>query len=85
MKPLVRLLLAVSLAAPLTCQSEVDPYFALSTNKTFGTFEQPSVNLTGINVQSVEMRVYRINNPLQFFTQLEDTHTFGGVHPRRPG
>ena len=85
MKPLVRLLLAVSLAAPLTCQSEVDPYFALSTNKTFGTFEQPSVNLTGINVQSVEMRVYRINNPLQFFTQLEDTHTFGGVHPRNPG
>ena len=79
----LRLLIALSLAAPLTCQSEYNPYFALSTARTFSSSDEPSVNLTGINVQSVQMRVYRINNPLQFYSQLEDTHSFGTTNPRR--
>jgi uncharacterized protein YfaS (alpha-2-macroglobulin family) len=85
MKFLLRLAAALALAAPITCQSEVTPYFALSTNRTFGSADEPTVNLTGINVQSVLLRVYRINNPVQFYTQLEDTHSFGLNNPRLNG
>ena len=32
----------------------------------------------------LEFRVYRVNDPVQFFTQLEDPHQFGGHMPAPP-
>src|SRR5579883_2933196 len=81
----LRLVLLLSLAAAGLCQSEIEPYFALFTTRTFGTDSKPSVQLSAWNVDSLEFRVYRIHDPLAFFEQLPDPHQFGGLAPRRPG
>ena len=33
---------------------------------------------------SLEFRVYRVNDPLKFFAQMQDLHSFGGQAPRLP-
>ena len=82
---LLRLALAFAAAAPLTCQNEAQPYFSLSSNQTFGSHDRPSIMLSGTQVDSVQIRVYRVKDPLQFFTQIEDPHSFGGRYPRPTG
>jgi hypothetical protein len=84
MRALVRFACAVAIAAPLTCQSD-NPYFSLSSNRTFGTNEEASVNLTGVDVSAVQIRVYHVKDPVRFYSDLEDAHTFGGTNPRPRG
>jgi len=81
---LLRVLLLLMLAAPGLSQSEDEPYFSLSTNRTFGAGGKASVSLNAWNVKSLEFRVYRVNDPVQFFQQLESAHEFGGRAPRPP-
>jgi alpha-2-macroglobulin len=80
----LRVLMLLMLAAPGLSQSEDDPYFSLSSNRTFGAGGKPSVSLTAWNVAALEFRVYRINDPVQFLQQLESAHEFGGRAPRPP-
>ena len=80
----VRLLLLAAAAVIGLCQSEDEPYFSLSSSQTFGTDGKPSVSLGAFNVDSLAFRVYRIHDPVKFFTQLEDPHQFGGNVPRPP-
>lgn len=78
--------LALVLASsPGIGQTEEEPYFALASAKTFGPGDEVSVQLNAWNVQSLDFRVYRINDPIRFFEQLEDPHMFGGQaqHPPR--
>jgi uncharacterized protein YfaS (alpha-2-macroglobulin family) len=65
-------------------QGEVDPYFSLSSSQTYGTNGQPKVWVNAANVDSLEFRVYRIHDPVQFFEQLENAHQFGGAVARPP-
>ena len=81
---LLRILLLLTLAAPGLSQSEDEPYFSLSSNRTFGAGGKPAVSLNAWNVKSLEFRVYRVNDPVQFFQQLESAHEFGGRVPRPP-
>jgi uncharacterized protein YfaS (alpha-2-macroglobulin family) len=81
---LVRLLLMLLLAAPGLSQSEDEPYFSLSSMRTFGADGKPSVSLNAWNVAELEFRVYRVDDPVQFFQQLESAHEFGGRAPRPP-
>ena len=81
---LTHLLLLVALAAPGLGQGENQPYFSLSSNRTYGSNSKPTVSLTAWNVESLEFRVYRVNDPVEFFHQLEDPHQFGGRTPRPP-
>lgn len=81
---LLRLLLLMLLAAPGLSQSEDEPYFALSTQRTFAVNGKTSVSLNAWNVDALEFRVYRINDPVQFFQQLESAHEFGGRVPKPP-
>src|ERR1035438_7014801 len=74
----LRLLLLVAAAAIGLSQSEDEPYFALSSSQTFGANGQPKVSLNAWHVDSLAFRVYRINDPVKFFAQLEDPHQFGG-------
>jgi hypothetical protein len=83
MKPL-RALLLLMLAAPGLSQSEDEPYFSLSSMRTFGAGAKASVALTAWNVNTLEFRVYRVDDPVQFFQQLESAHEFGGRAPRPP-
>src|SRR5579883_722499 len=81
---MLRLALVLSAAATGLSQGESEPYFALSSARTFGPHGKPSVSMTAWNVDSLQFRVYRVHDPVQFFQQLEDAHQFGGSAPR-PG
>jgi len=79
-----KLVLLLAAAALGLGQSESEPYFALSTNRTFGTNGKPSVDFSAWNVDALEFRVYRVEDPLKFFQQLDDAHQFGGRAPEPP-
>jgi hypothetical protein len=70
--------------APLLCQEEERPYFALNSERTFGPGEKPSITVTTTNVRDLAFRVYRIRDPFKFFAELEDPHMFGGQAQRPP-
>lgn len=53
------------------------PFFSLSTTRTFGTNENPRIWLDHRLLESLDFRVYRINDPERFFTQLTDPHQLG--------
>ena len=53
------------------------PFFSLSTTRTFGTNENPRVWLDHRLLESLDFRVYRINDPERFFAQLTDPHQMG--------
>jgi hypothetical protein len=78
----IRCAFALVLAAPLVCQDEARPYFTISSGRTFGSTETPAIMLSGWQVDAVQIRVYRVNDPVKFFTDLEDPHGFGGTRPR---
>ncbi len=65
-------------------QSEDQPYFAISSSGTFAPNSKPVIALNAWNVDSLEFRVYRVNDPVQFFEQLESAHEFGGRAPKPP-
>jgi hypothetical protein len=77
-----RILLLAVLAAPGIGQIEDQPYFSLTSSRTFGSNGKPAVALSAWKIGSLEFRVYRVNDPVQFFRQLEDPHQFGGRVPR---
>src|SRR4029078_9865969 len=52
-------------------------FFSLSTTRTFGTSENPRLWLDHRNIDSLDFRVYRVNDPQRFFTQLSDPHQLG--------
>src|SRR6516165_749905 len=58
------------------------PYFSLSGDRTFKTSQQPVVHLYASKVSSLEFRVYRVKDAVEFFTGLEDYHRFGEQAPR---
>ena len=66
------------------CQSEEQPYFALSSSQTYGSNSVPKVSLNAWNVDSLAFRVYRVEDPMKFFEQLDDAHQFGGRVARPP-
>jgi uncharacterized protein YfaS (alpha-2-macroglobulin family) len=72
------------LSAPLLCQEEERPYFALNSSRTYAPGERATVTLTTVNVPDIAFRVYRINDPVKFFQSLEDPHMFGGQAQRPP-
>ena len=57
-------------------------FFSLSSNKTFLPGEKVSIRLDGNGVDALEFRVYKVNDPAQFFEKLEDPHSFGHVSPK---
>jgi alpha-2-macroglobulin len=81
MKPL-RILFLLALAAPGLSQPEGEPYFSLNSFRTWGSNSKPSVSLNAWGIDALEFRVYRVNDPVRFFEQLESPHNFGGRVPR---
>jgi uncharacterized protein YfaS (alpha-2-macroglobulin family) len=56
---------------------DTTPFFALSTTRTFGSSEKPGLWLDHRGVNSLDFRVYRVNDPRKFFAQLSDPHQLG--------
>lgn len=71
-------LIVLALITPGLGQNEEEPYFSLTSARTFGSNGRPTISMGAYNVTSLEFRVYRINDPVKFFEQLEDSHQFGG-------
>lgn len=79
----MRLSLLFLLAVSMLGQAENEAFFSLSSSKTFPSDGAPTVSLNAWNVDSLEFRVYRINDPVRFFQNLDQPHEFGG-HVARP-
>ncbi|HEU4711177.1 MAG TPA: MG2 domain-containing protein [Pyrinomonadaceae bacterium] len=63
--------------APVTTTAETKPFFSLTSNRTFATGENPKLWVDYRNVDKLDFRVYRVNDPQRFFTQLTNPHQMG--------
>ena len=63
--------------AEVSVADSAKPYFSLASNRTFGTKENPRLWLDYRAVNSLDFRVYRVNDPAKFFAQLSDPHQMG--------
>src|SRR5260370_19201811 len=79
-----QLFMLLALAAPGLSQYENEPYFSVSTTRPFPSNGKPTVELSAVNVDSLEFRVYRVEDPVKFFEQIENPHQFGGRAPAPP-
>jgi len=84
MKTFLRMALLFALAAALSGQRDDAAYFSLASSGTFASGGAPTVSLSAWNVDALEFRVYRIQDPEKFFGQLDDPHEFGGMASRPP-
>lgn len=82
MKVIVAALAALLVSLPTGGQPDDSrPYFSLSSNKTYAPGEKPTIQLWAQNVDQLDFRVYRVNDPVAFFSSLEDQHRYGGQAP----
>ena len=78
-------LILLSLTVLLSGQTdEQQPYFSLTSAKTYSSSEKPFIQLAATDVADLDFRVYKINDPVKFFRQMPDPHQFGGEAPRPP-
>ena len=59
-----------------------EPYFSLSSDRTYMPGEKPTVHMYATGVEALEFRVYRVNDPVTFFEKLDDVHSFGHASPK---
>jgi uncharacterized protein YfaS (alpha-2-macroglobulin family) len=64
---------------PVTDEAPVDvkPFFSLSTNRTYATSENARLWLDHRGIENLDFRVYRVNDPQKFFSQLSNPHQMG--------
>ena len=92
MKRALRILVAVAICClalfmpvcAVAQEGAVEPYFSLSSQQTYMPGEKPEVAVYSHNVKQLEFRVYRVNDPVKFFSQLQELHSFGGRAPALP-
>ncbi|MDT7604218.1 MAG: alpha-2-macroglobulin, partial [Acidobacteriota bacterium] len=53
------------------------PFFSLMTNRSYGTNERARLWLNYRDIDAIDFRVYRVNDPSKFFHGLENPHQFG--------
>ena len=58
--------------------------FNLSTNRSFAPTEKPTLHLYAQNVDELEFRIYRVQNPGKFLAGLPDLHSFDNGTPWGP-
>jgi len=56
---------------------EYKPYFSLSTNRTYSTADRARVWVNYVGLDHLDLRVYRVNDPVKFFRQLANPHKMG--------
>ena len=81
---LVLCCLAMFLPARVGAQDDAEPYFSLSSQQTYMPGDKPEVAVYSHHVKQFEFRVYRVNDPVKFFSQLQELHSFGGRAPALP-
>ncbi|HVZ19190.1 MAG TPA: MG2 domain-containing protein, partial [Terriglobales bacterium] len=63
---------------------EESGYFSLTSNKTYAPGQKPTISVWATHADQLEFRVYRVNDPVKFFSRLADPHQFGGRVPQPP-
>src|SRR5271166_3339270 len=82
---IVAVLLLHTLLSPLFAQDQdVQPFFSLTSERTYLPGEKVEIAVYAHNVSALQFRVYRVNDPIKFFSQLQEMHSFGGQAPRMP-
>lgn len=89
MLPMLRraIALVALLAVPSALQAQTEaagPSFSLSSYQTFTTRDHPAIELTFRQVDHLDFRVYRVNDPFAFFEKLRDPHALGSDEPIVP-
>ncbi len=74
----------IGLSSFAFAQEEKTGYFSLNSSRTYAPGQKVSIDMWAQNVDKLEFRVYRVNDPVKFFVQLGDAHQFGGRAPRPP-
>jgi len=86
----VAVLLCHALVLPLFAQNDADAdtdtaqSFSLTSQRTYMPGEKPEISVYSHNVKALEFRVYRVNDPVKFFSQMQELHNFGGQAPALP-
>ena len=73
----VSLAALLCLAVPALHSQSNSVSFNLSTSKSFAPGEQPKIHLYTHNVDALEFRVYRVDDPVKFMENLRELHSFG--------
>lgn len=74
------LVLAMCLLPALASAGE--PYFSVSTDRTFSPNQKATIHLYTRDVNALEFRLYHVNDPMLFFEKLGDVHGFGHTTPK---
>jgi hypothetical protein len=74
----------ILLSSVLFAQAERPGFFSLNSSRTYAPGQKVSIDMWAQNVETLEFRVYRVNDPVKFFVDLGDVHQFGGRAPRPP-
>ncbi len=81
----VLVILIQALLLPAFAQDAEPPsWFSLTSTRTYMPGEKPEIAVNAHNVKQLEFRVYRVNNPVKFFSQMQELHNFGGQAPPLP-
>jgi hypothetical protein len=69
----------LALPSPLAAQEpdSAEPSFSVSSSQTYSPSQDPSISITFRQVDHLDFRIYRVKDPVQFFAQLRDAHSFG--------
>lgn len=78
------LLLGGVQAAAQSSGEATEPAFHLWSSQIFTTAEQPAFSLTYRGLDHLDFRVYRVSDPVAFFSSLSDPHQLGSEKPVVP-
>jgi len=82
---LLFLLLVQFVNTPVVAQdNEPASWFSLTTQRTYLPGEKPEIAVNTHNEKQLEFRIYRVKNPVKFFSQMQELHNFGGQAPALP-
>ena len=70
--------------APASLRAARPVSFNLSTSKAYSPQEKPKIHLYARNVDELEFRIYRVQDPEKFLLNLKDFHSFGNESPWGP-
>jgi uncharacterized protein YfaS (alpha-2-macroglobulin family) len=68
---------ALPAASALPVTDSAEPEFSVSSRQTYAPSQQPKIWTSFRQVDHLDFRAYRVNDPIQFFSKLKDAHSFG--------
>jgi hypothetical protein len=74
---LVAYIITASAAVFAQERASTEPSFSVSSRQTYAPSQQPKIWISFQQVDHLDFRVYRVKDPVQFFSKLKDAHSFG--------